>query len=180
MRSSCDRLDLCPLLHHIKHFISTALFSPLPLHYCILPSFAFIFLLKVLHNEKRGGLRVVSFDIGLALSYSRCDFQTTNRCKPRPVRGLKLFGQPCFCCLQTIIVSQRRTKNCWRYLNFADLLEPGGGGGGGQHSLVECCMMYHYFFLKVGGFLKLHHRRITESTFPVRINTSRTNMFKVK
>jgi hypothetical protein len=138
MRSSCDRLDLCPLLHHIKHFISTALFSSFPLPYCILPSFAFIFLLKVLNNEKRGGLRVVSFYIGLALSYSRCDFKT-NQCKPRPVRGIKLFGQPCFCYLQTMIVSQRHAKIFWRYLNFADLLEPRGG----QHSLVECCMMYH-------------------------------------
>jgi hypothetical protein len=31
--------------------------------------------------------------------------------------------------LQTRIVSQRRKKNCWRYLNFADFLEAGGGGG---------------------------------------------------
>ena len=64
---------------------------------------------------------------GLALSYSHCDFQT-NRYKPNPVRGIKLHGEPCFYYLQTIIVSQRRTKNCWRYLNFADFFLPRGVG----------------------------------------------------
>ncbi len=66
--------------------------------------------------EKRqagnGILRLVSFQA----TYSRCDFQP-NRCKPHPVRGLKLPSEPCFCHLQPIIVSQRRVKNCWRYLN---------------------------------------------------------------
>ncbi len=49
--------------------------------------------------------------IGLPSSYSRCDFQT-NRCKPRPVRGLKLPvpSEPFSCNLQSKIVSQRRMK----------------------------------------------------------------------
>ncbi len=54
--------------------------------------------------------------IGLPSRYSRCNFQT-NRCRPHPVRGLKLPSEPCFCHLQPIIVSQRREKNCWRHLN---------------------------------------------------------------
>ncbi len=60
--------------------------------------------------RKEGG-----WAIGLALSYSRYYFQT-NHCKPHPVRGIKLLSKPCFYYLQTIIVSQRRTKNCWLYL----------------------------------------------------------------
>ncbi len=36
---------------------------------------------------------------------------------PIPVSGLKLPSEPCFCRLQPIIVSQRRGKNCGRYLN---------------------------------------------------------------
>jgi hypothetical protein len=62
--------------------------------------------------------------ISLALSYSRCDFQT-NRGKYQPVRDIKQLSEPYFYYLQTIIVSQRRKKNCWRYLNFADFLEAG-------------------------------------------------------
>jgi hypothetical protein len=65
--------------------------------------------------------------IGLALSYSRCNFQT-NRCKPHPVRGIKQLSEPYFYYLQTIIVTQCRKKNFWRYLNFADFLEAGGEG----------------------------------------------------
>ncbi len=86
--------------------------------------------------------------IGLALSSSRCDFQT-NWCQPHPVRGIKQLSEPCFYDLQTRIVSQRRTKNCWRYLNFADFFKTGGGG---QHSLVVCSIA---IFLKVGGFFKV-------------------------
>ena len=70
--------------------------------------------------------------IGLALSYSRCDFQT-NRCKPHPVRGIKQLSDPCFYYLQTIIVSQRRKKNCWRYLNFADFF-----GNKGEGATLAC------------------------------------------
>jgi hypothetical protein len=84
--------------------------------------------------------------IGLALSYSRCDFQT-NRCKPHPVRGIKQLSEPYFYYLQTIIVSQRRKKNCWRYLNFADFLEAGGEG---QHSLEVCCIAS--FFSSLADF----------------------------
>ncbi len=64
--------------------------------------------------------------ISLGLSYSRCDFQT-NRCKPHPVRGIKQLSEPYFYYLQTIIGSQHRKKDCWRYLNFADFLEAGEG-----------------------------------------------------
>jgi hypothetical protein len=65
--------------------------------------------------------------IGLALSSSRYDFKT-NRCKPHPLRGIKQLSKPCFYYLQTIDVSQRRTKNCWRYLNFADSFRTRGEG----------------------------------------------------
>ncbi len=52
--------------------------------------------LKVLTNEKRGGLKVVRYhSISLALSFLR---------GPHPVRGLKLLGEPCFCHLKSIIV----------------------------------------------------------------------------
>jgi hypothetical protein len=61
-----------------------------------------LLVLKVLTNEKRGGLKVVSFD---ALSCARRNFQT-NWCRPHPVRGLKLLREPCLYHLQTIIVSK--------------------------------------------------------------------------
>ncbi len=101
--------------------------------------------------RKEGGWQR-SHSIGLALSYSRCDFQT-NRCKPHPVRGIKQLSEPCFYYLQTIIVSQSRMKNCWRYLNFADFFRTRGGG---QHSLVVCCITS--FFYRLADFLKLHYR----------------------
>jgi hypothetical protein len=63
-------------------------------------------ILKVLTNEKRGGLTVDSL-IDLALSCSRGNFQT-NLCSPPPVRGLKLLREPCFYYLQIIIVFQYR------------------------------------------------------------------------
>jgi hypothetical protein len=47
--------------------------------------------------------------IGLALSCSRAEIFTQiacTNCMPHPVRGLKLLREPCFCYLQTIIVSQ--------------------------------------------------------------------------
>jgi hypothetical protein len=81
--------------------------------------------------------------IGLALSYSRCDFQT-NRCKPHPVRDIKLLSEPCFYYLQPIIVSQRRMKNCWRYLNFADFFGTKGG-----EATVACGVLYRKFFLRL-------------------------------
>ncbi len=64
--------------------------------------------------------------IGLALSYSRCDFQI-NLYKPHPVGGLKQLSEPYIYYLQKIIVSQRRMKNCWHYLYFTDFMEAGGG-----------------------------------------------------
>jgi hypothetical protein len=85
--------------------------------------FRYVSKLKVLTNEKIGGLAVVSFDRS---GYSLCDFQT-NRCKPHPLRGIKQLSEPYFYYLQTIVVSQRRKKNCCRYLNFADFLDAGGG-----------------------------------------------------
>jgi hypothetical protein len=51
--------------------------------------------LKVLTNEKRGGLKVVAFDKSpfklFTLRFS------PNLCRPHPVRGLKLLSEPCFC-----------------------------------------------------------------------------------
>ncbi len=61
--------------------------------------------LKVLTNEKRGGLNFHS--VGLYLSYSLWNFQT-NQFRPQPVRGQKLLREPCFYYLQTIIVFQYR------------------------------------------------------------------------
>jgi hypothetical protein len=84
--------------------------------------------------------------IGLDLSYSRCDFQT-NRCKSHPVRGIKQLSEPYFYYLQTIIVSQRRMKNCWRYLNFADFLEAGGGG-----ATLACVVLYCKLLLSLADF----------------------------
>ena len=54
--------------------------------------------------------------IGFPSNYSCCDFHTNLR-KPHPVRGLKLTSEPCFCHLQSIIVTQDQMKNCWRHLN---------------------------------------------------------------
>ncbi len=42
--------------------------------------------------------------VGLAVSFSSCDFQT-NQCRPYPVKSLKLLSEPCFCYLKSIIVS---------------------------------------------------------------------------
>ncbi len=47
------------------------------------------------------------FHYPLPLSCSRGNFHT-NCCRPHPVRGIKLLREPCFCRLQTIIVSQER------------------------------------------------------------------------
>jgi hypothetical protein len=64
-------------------------------------------ILKVLTNEKRGRLAVVSFDRSRFKLFSR---KFSNKfVLPRPVRGLKLLREPCFCLLKAIIVSQ------WRY-----------------------------------------------------------------
>jgi hypothetical protein len=57
--------------------------------------------LKVLTNEKRGGLTMVSFD------RSRGNFHT-NWCRPHPGRSIKLLREPCFYYLQAIIVFQYR------------------------------------------------------------------------
>jgi hypothetical protein len=60
--------------------------------------------LKVLTNEKRGGLNLESFD------WSRCKLFRAeiqkNLCRTYPVRGLKLLIEPCFYHLKSIIVSQ--------------------------------------------------------------------------
>ncbi len=56
-------------------------------------------------NEKMKGRKWYQ-SIGLALNYSRWDFQT-NRCTPHPVRSLKLLSEPCFCYLNTTIFFKR-------------------------------------------------------------------------
>jgi hypothetical protein len=61
------------------------------------------------------------------------------------VRGIKQLSKPYFYYLQTIIVSQCRKKNCWRYLNFADFLEAGEGKG----ATLACGVLYRKLFLKV-------------------------------
>jgi hypothetical protein len=61
------------------------------------------------------------------------------------VRGIKQLSEPYFYYLQTIIVSHRRKKNCWRILNFADFSEAGG-----QHSLCAVSQA----FLKVWRIFK--------------------------
>jgi hypothetical protein len=48
----------------------------------------------LLTNEKRGALNVVAFDRS-PFNYSRRDFQT-NQCRPHPVRGVEVLGEPCF------------------------------------------------------------------------------------
>jgi hypothetical protein len=55
--------------------------------------------LKILTNEKRGRLKVISTD------RSRREFHQ-NLFRPHPVRGLKLLSDPCFYYLNTIIVSK--------------------------------------------------------------------------
>ncbi len=60
--------------------------------------------LKVLANEKRGVLAVVSFDRSRFKLFSR-KF-SKNVCWPHPVRGLKLLREPCFCHLKAIITTQ--------------------------------------------------------------------------
>jgi hypothetical protein len=85
--------------------------------------------------------------ISLALSYSRCDFQT-NRGKYQPVRAIKQLSEPYFYYLQTIIVSQRRKKNCWRYLNFADFFGSWGEGG----ATLACGVLYRKLFLSLADF----------------------------
>jgi hypothetical protein len=82
--------------------------------------------------EKRG-LTVVSFDRSgfklFSLWFSNKSMQAPS-CERH-----KLFSEPCFYYLQTIIDSQSfptSDKNCWRYLNFADFLETKGRG---QYSL---------------------------------------------
>jgi hypothetical protein len=60
--------------------------------------------LKVLTNEKRGGLSVVSFDRSRFKLFLR--IFSTNWCRPHPVRGIKLLCEPCSYYLQTIIDSQ--------------------------------------------------------------------------
>ncbi len=54
--------------------------------------------LKVLTNEKRGGLNVVAFD--RFPCYLRWDFQTS------PLKGLELLSEACFCHLKSIIASK--------------------------------------------------------------------------
>jgi hypothetical protein len=72
---------------------------------------------KVLTNEKRGGLSVVSFDRSpfklFSLKFSN------NWCRPQPVRGLKLLREPCFYHLQTIIVSSNAIQYCRAATTFS-------------------------------------------------------------
>ena len=61
-------------------------------------------MLKVLTNEKRGGLKVVEFDRS---PFKLFTLKFSNKLvQAYPVKGLKLLREPCFYYLQTIIISQ--------------------------------------------------------------------------
>ncbi len=110
--------------------------------------------------------------IGLALSYSRCDFQT-NQCKPHPVRGIKQLSEPYLYNLQTIIVSPHRKKNCLRYLTCI-FFGSWGGGGWGQHSLVVCCNCIASFFsvwriFKAASPMIANDAKVTTAMLPISV-----------
>ncbi len=60
-----------------------------------------------------------------------------------------MLSKPCFYYLQTIIVSQRRTKNLWVFLNFADFFETKEGG-----ATLACDVLYRKFFIKGSQIFK--------------------------
>jgi hypothetical protein len=105
--------------------------------------------------------------IGFPSRYSRCYFQT-NRCRPHPVRGLKLPSEPCFCHLQQIIVSWRRVKNCWWFLNkfweiFYDC----------KTTIRSCSMQTSRLFTKEDGwFCFLLVWRITDHYNDAKVTTA--------
>jgi hypothetical protein len=85
--------------------------------------------------------------IGLALSYSRCDFQT-NRCKPHPVRGIK----------QRALFLLFANNNCFptseeKLLALFEFRRFFGSWGGGT---LACGVLYRkLFFQSLADFLKL-------------------------
>jgi hypothetical protein len=88
------------------------------------------------------------------------------------VRGIKQLSEPCFYYLQTRIVSKRRKKNSWRYLNFADFFEPREGG---QHSLVVCCIT-SFFLKRLADFSSCitdlcNDAKVTVASLPISVNT---------
>jgi hypothetical protein len=60
--------------------------------------------LKVLTNEKRGGLRVILFDRSPFKLFLRKFLK--NLCRHHPVSGIKPLSEPCFYYLQTIFYFQ--------------------------------------------------------------------------
>ncbi len=76
--------------------------------------------IKVLTNEKRGGLKVISFDRS---PYSRKNFQKNLR-RPHPVRGLELLREPCLCHLQSIIEYWKKSFLLHRAIGVNYLYHP--------------------------------------------------------
>ncbi len=66
---------------------------------------------KVLANEKRGGLKVVTFS-RFPFKLFTLRFQI-NQYRPHLVRGIELLSEPCFCHLKSIIVSKHRCAAWW-------------------------------------------------------------------
>jgi hypothetical protein len=90
--------------------------------------------------RKEGGWQWY-LSIGLALSYSRCDFQT-NRCKPHPVRGIKQLSEPDF---------YFANNNCFptseeKLLALFEIHRFFGSWGGGE--TLACGVLYRKFFYK--------------------------------
>jgi hypothetical protein len=92
---------------------------------------------------------------------------------PHPVSGIRLLSKPYFYYLQIIIVSQSWMKNWWHYLNFTvfyitdvsnrKLSNNVGNdflGSPRPLSRKQGCSSTPPLFLKVGKFLKLHHRSL--------------------
>jgi hypothetical protein len=74
----------------------------------------------LLTNEKRGGLTAVSFDRSpvklFSLKFSNKYVQSSSCERPKTAQ------RTLFLLFATIILSQHRVKNCWRYLTTAMLL----------------------------------------------------------
>jgi hypothetical protein len=70
-----------------------------------------MFFLKVLTNENRGGLNLISFDRSpfkiFSLRFSNKSLQAPSRERPKT---LKLLSEPCFYYLQSVVVSQNRHR----------------------------------------------------------------------
>jgi hypothetical protein len=77
-------------------------------HDCFFPAYHYsqilnVFDLKVLTNEKRGGLRIISLDRSPFKLFSR---KFSKESVPHRVRGIKPLSEPCFYYLHTMIDSQ--------------------------------------------------------------------------